>query len=239
VVAALLRVTRAPRATLTTLTAATLLTIPCRGLCAQAPDESSIVARLGLDRLRLTAVGTAVGVVKPTQIEPTEAYSVHADYGELAPGWRVVFNATFWNSRYTQATVDRFRDTLRNVVTDPSGDDTFDIGKVTVSDVALLADLRWTPARLRRAALRPYMGGGFGAHVVNAEGKSISGTFIERALDNITSGVAAVTGLDLVFFDRISLGMQARFDLLSGARYGSLRAVGSYIFGRPARPGSR
>lgn len=198
---------------------------------AQAPPDESMFERLGLDNLRLTAVGVAGGVVKPTQIEGTQAYALHADYGELAPRWRLVFSATYWGSRLTDEAMQTFADTLRNSVNDPTDDYTLDLGRVSVQDIALDMDLRWAPRRAAR--LRPYVGAGVGAHVLNAEGRAISGTFVERALDNITAGVTTSLGVDLVLIRQLSIGMQARYDLLSGARFGSLRAVGTYLL----RPG--
>lgn len=204
---------------------------------AETGTAESLFERFGLDRLRLTAVGVGGGVVKPTQMEGTEAYAVHADYGELAPRWRVVFSATYWGSRLTDKAVRAFADTLRKSVTDPTGDFTVELGRVTVQDIALDMDLRWAPRRERR--FRPYLSGGVGAHVLNAEGRAISGTFVERALDNITAGVTTSAGVDLVLIPQLSIGMQARYDLLSGARFGSLRAVGSYLIRPPSTPASR
>jgi len=191
--------------------------------------QGTLIERLNLDKLRLSAIGVSGGAVKPTQMEGTEAYALHADYGEIAPGWRVVFSATYWGSRLTDETMQRFADSLRKSVVDPTQDFEVDLGRISVSDVALDMDLRWLPRRFASTALRPYASGGVGAHVINAEGKAISGTFVERALDNITAGIAVSTGVDLVFFNKLSVGMQARFDLLSGARFGSIRAVGSYL----------
>jgi hypothetical protein len=212
-----------------------LLLAQPRAAAAQAGGTTeSLFERFGLDRLRLTAVGVGGGVVKPTQMEGTEAYAVHADYGEIAPRWRVVFSATYWGSRLTDKAVQAFADTLRRSVTDPTGDFTVDLGRVTVQDIALDMDLRWAPRR--EARFRPYVSGGVGAHVLNAEGRAISGTFVERALDNITTGVTTSAGVDLVLIPQLSIGMQARYDLLSGARFGSLRAVGSYLLRPRATP---
>lgn len=195
-----------------------------------APDRGSLFERLNLDRLRLTRFGGAVGGVKPSQIEPTQLFELNADYGEVAPGWRLTFTTTFWSSRFTARTVQKFTDALRGSINDPTNDYTIDAGRITVSDIAFGTDLRWFPKP--RATLRPYAGAGLGAHVINAEGKIISGTFVERALDNITAGVAGMAGVDLVVLDHLSLGAQARFDLLSGARFATLRLGGSYIFDR-------
>ena len=206
---------------------------------AQQEPQGSLFERLNLDKLRLSAVGVSSGAVKPTQMQRTQAYALHADYGEIAPAWRVVFSATYWGSRLTDETMQRFADSLRRSVVDPTQDFEIDLGRVTVSDIALDMDLRWAPRRITSGALRPYVAGGVGVHVINAEGRAISGTFVERALDNITAGLAASTGVDLVLLNKLGVGMQARFDLVSGARFGSIRAVGSYLLRPNATPGRR
>jgi hypothetical protein len=213
---------------------------PSAAAAQQEPAEpqGSLFERLYLDRLRLSALGVSAGAVKPTQMVATEAYALNADYGEIVPHWRVAFSATYWRSRLNDRAVQRYVDTLRTVIIDPSGDDTLDFGRITVQDIALAADLRWSPRRGASTVLRPYAGGGFAAHILNAEGEAIAGTFVERALDNITAGIGATAGLDIAFFNRVSVGMQARYDLLSGARFGSVRLTGNYLF-RPVRVPAR
>jgi hypothetical protein len=198
---------------------------------AAAPrDTLTILQRFNIDKLRLTALGVSVGAVKPTQVRATESYSLHADYGHIATNWRVIFSATYWGSRYSAKTMRTFEDTLRKVIRDTTGDYELDLGRVDVSDIALATELRWSPARWSRGFFRPYLGGGLGAHVVNAEGRAISGTFVERALDNITAGILGTAGVDAILLKQVNVGMQARYDLLSGARFGSLRLVGTYVF---------
>lgn len=193
-------------------------------------DTLTILQRFNLDKLRLTALGLSVGAVKPTQVRATQSYSLHADYGRIAAHWRVVFSATYWGSRYSAKTIKTFEDTLRKVIRDSTNDYELALGRVDVSDIALATELRWEPTRWSRGWMHPYLGGGIGTHVVNAEGRAISGTFVERALDNITAGVLGTAGVDAVILKQLSVGMQARYDLLSGARFGSVRLVGTYIF---------
>jgi hypothetical protein len=200
-------------------------------------DTNSIWTRLGIDRLRLSGVGVAIGGVKPSQMEPTTAFTLEADYGEIVPSWRVVFVTDVWSSRLDRGALSRYRDALRRIVVDPAGDDTFNIGRVRVSDIALGVDGRYSPRRARSEFLRPYVGAGIAAHVLNGEGRAIANTFVERSLDNIAVGPSVAAGLDAVFFQHVTLGMQARYDLVSGARYGSIRALGTYLFDRtPTRP---
>ena len=194
---------------------------------ARAQDNPGLFERLNLDKLKLTAFGASMGPVAPTSIVPTMAISLHADYGEISPRWRVVFSATYWGSRYRDEVVTRLESKLRERIVDTTRTAQFALGGITVSDIAIGGDLRWSP---RKGSLRPYLGGGALAHVINAEGKAIQGTLIENALDNIALGFGAVGGVDVTFARHLGIGLQGRYDLTSGVRYGSLRAVGTYYF---------
>ena len=213
--------------------------------CAAAVVASAIVAtsaraqtlfeRLNLDRLRFTAIGASMGTVRPTKMEQTEAYALHADYGEIAPRVRVVFSTTYWGSRYTDAVVRQFERQLQANIVDPSGDDTLRTSRVTVSDIAVAMELRWMATAARGTIVRPYLGGAASAHVINAEGRLIRDTFVENALDNIFAGIAAVAGVDLAPVARVSAGIQLRYEIMSGLRFGSGRLVATYHFDPPRR----
>jgi hypothetical protein len=200
-----------------------------RPLCAQA--QGSWLERLGIDKLRFTALGAQVGRVNPIGIEPATSYSLQVDYGELTPGWRIVFNATYWGSRFRDRNVREYADSLRNAISDPTGDAQVLLGDITVSDIVLGADARRT--FLPSAWLRPYVGGGVATHVVNADGRLIDGTFVERATDVIAIGVAGIVGTNVRIVRHIALDAQARYDFLSLARFGSLRIGASYYFDTP------
>ena len=195
---------------------------------AQEPDVSVLEA-LGVDRLRLSSVGAWGAWVKPAEVVSTQSIGVQADYGEVVPGWRLVFAVSYWKSRYNDDVVQRFADSLRAVVNDPTGDATVEVGRVRVSMLTATAEARWSPLRGRHR-WRPYLGAGIGAYAQNAEGRPVSGTFVENALDNIAAGIAASAGADVLLLPNLSLGMQARYDILSGSRFASLRAGASYGF---------
>jgi len=172
----------------------------------------------------------------------TETYAIEADYGEIVPRVRVVFSASFWGSHLNDETLRRYQDQLGQVIEDPTGDYQISLGSVRVSDIALCIDARWTPKAFRSTFLQPYGGGGISAHVLNAEGRAIENTFVERALDNIAVAPTVLAGVDAVFFKQVALGMQARYDLVNAARHGSVRAVGTFYFdhhSRAGRAGSR
>jgi hypothetical protein len=196
----------------------------------------SLFERLSLDRLQLTALGAMAGPVHPSRAHETEGYGVYADYGHIARSWRVVFSATYWGSQFHDDVVETFEQRLREQIIDPSGDDTLELGDIDVSDIALEVDLRYTPRP--NAAVRPYAGGGLGAHIVNAESAFINDTFVESSLDNISAGFAAFAGIDTAPVGRISFGLHARINLLSNLRYWSARALVTYFFGNqpPSSP---
>ena len=194
-------------------------------------QAQGLFERLNLDRLKLTAMGGSYGAIQPSQMEATQAYSLHADYGEIAPRWRVVFTVTYWGSHYRDNIVRAFADSLGVSIEDPEGNAEVISSGVAVSDIAVGGDIRWmSPMRFVR--FKPYLGGNLSVHVLNAEGKLINGTFMEQALDNIATGIAGVAGMDIVVFSHLSVGAQARYDLLSGIRYSSLRLAGTYLFDR-------
>jgi hypothetical protein len=206
--------------------------IPLLTLGALVPScahGQSLFERLNLDRLRLTALGVTAGPVRASRAEHAQSFGVFADYGYIARSWRVVFSANYWGSRFRDEFVDTFEQRLREQVIDPSGDDTLELGHINVSDIALEVELRYTPRPT--AVLRPYAGGGLGAHIINAESPFINDTFVESALDNISAGFAAFAGVDTAPAGRISFGLQARLNLLSNLRYWSGRGVVTYFFG--------
>lgn len=210
------------------------LTLVLAAAPAAAPAQagSSLAAQLGLDRLRLGAIGVAYGPVHPRNVEPTQSYGIQTDYGEIARHWHVLFGVSYWGSQFTDETVDRFVDQLRESIRDPAGDDTIIVSRVRVSDIALEGDARWMPLS-QRAFLQPYVGAGIGAHIVNAESKLIADTFVERALDNIAVGVTGLAGIMLTPSRHVGVGVEARYALLSNVRYGTVRATATYHFSGP------
>jgi len=209
--------------------AAALLT-----LCTSPSAGQTIGDKVGLDRLQLVSLGLSAGRIDPTQVEPATVFAITADYGDVAPRWRLVFSASYWESRLSDAAVTRFLDTLRSNIVDPSGDDTVRASGISLYDVTLSLGLHYSTSR--STLFRPYAGVGFAAHVINAEGKLIKGTFVERSLDDIAAGLFSVGGIEFRPLPQIVFDGQARADLLSGFRALQLRVGATYVLGRPRRP---
>jgi hypothetical protein len=198
-----------------------------------AQDTSSVFARLGLDRLQFISLGAAVGRVDPSQVEAAQLYDLSADYGEIARNWRLVFDVSYWESRLKDDVVSVFIDSLRKSIVDPTNDYTIERSRISLYDVTFSGSVRWQSAGA--VALRPYMSVGLAAHVVNAEGRMIKGTFVERALDNIGAGIFANSGVLFRPWGRVVFDAQARADLLSGFRSLQVRAGAQYYFGAARR----
>lgn len=207
-----------------------LLVVLPRLLGAQ---DTSFFQRVGLDRLQFVSLGASMGRVVPSQVVPTQIYALSTDYGEIARNWRAVIDVSFWESRYTDAAVAAFLDSLRRSVSDPTNDFSVVNSHVQVYDVIFSAAARWQSSSA--VAIRPFIGVGIAAHVVNAEGQLINGTFVERALDNISTGLFANVGILFRPWGRFAVETQARADVLSGFRSLQLRAGALYIFGPPRR----
>jgi opacity protein-like surface antigen len=188
-----------------------------------------------LDSLRFSGIGLQVGVVRPLHIESAPSLSLVTDYGEIGRAYRIGFTASYWGSRFNRHTTRTYLDSLRRVVIDPSGDDSVRFADIDVSDISLAADVRRMLAP--HSWLRPYLGGGLALHFLNADGPLIDGTFVERALDNIAVGIAGSAGLELVLLGHVALGAEARYDLFSLARYGSVRVGATYYFDSATRRG--
>jgi hypothetical protein len=196
-------------------------------------QDTSLVQRLGLDRLQFVSLGASVGRVAPSQVVPAQIYAFSTDYGELARNWHAVFDVSFWASRYTDAAVGAFMDSLRKSVVDPTKDDSFLTSRVQAYDITFSGSIRWQSSA--PVAVRPFAGFGIAAHVINAEGSLIKGTFVERALDNVSTGAFVNAGILFRPWGRLVVETQGRADVLSGFRSLQFRAGALYLFGPPRR----
>jgi opacity protein-like surface antigen len=202
-------------------------------VCAMPLGAQNVFQRLDLDKLRLEGIGAVTGPVSPSTIVSAPSYGIQADYGEIAPHLRVGFSGSFWSSRFDDKTVDRFITQLEQSLSNP--DDSIKFDRVKVSTISIEADLRYTPTGAH-AAVQPYIGGGLGLHIVNAESKLIENTFVESALDNIGAGISAIAGVAILPAHRVSVGVEARYTVLGTIRFGTVRAGAMFHFTRPKTP---
>jgi hypothetical protein len=184
---------------------------------------------IGLDRLQIQSLGVSAGWVNPSQLKPTNLYALQANYGPVAPGWLAAFGVSFWDSRFRDGVIQTFTDSLQKSVSEPTA--RVEPSRITVYDVTFSLGLNYTPPTLN-GDIRPYIGFGAAAHVLNAEGKLINGTFVERSLDEISAGLFVTTGLTIRIIRHFGVEGSVRGDMLSGFRSIQARFGGNYYFGR-------
>jgi len=197
-------------------------------ICAQPAAAFAQGSLISLDRLQIISLGASVGTIVPSQIAPTKVFSTQADYGPIAPGWRLSFSVSYWESRFRDGVVQTFVDSLNKSLTDTTA--RVQPSRIEVFDVTFGGDARYTP--VYSGAIKPFAGLGVAAHVVNVEGKLIKGTFVEQRLDDIAFGVYGTAGLGLRLSRSVGLEASLRADLAGGLHSAQARAGATYYFGR-------
>lgn len=210
-----------------------------RGACALVivlvPGGASLLGAqdvgrpISIDSLQLTALGSEVGVVRPAQAQSATIFGVSADYGALSPTLRLRLEASYWQSRLTDAVVQKYTNLLSRVITDPSGDDVILPSRVSLYDVTLGAGVRWMP--MQATVVQPFAGAGVALHVINAEGPLINDTFVEGLFDSFSTGFFVESGVLIRPVKQIGVEGRVRADLVSGFRSVSARIGGVYYFG--------
>jgi hypothetical protein len=183
---------------------------------------------INLDRLQIISLGASIGRIMPSQVEPATVYATQAEYGPIGQKWHLSFSASYWESRYRDAVVRTFVDSLDKSLTDTSA--RIQASRIDVFDVTFGGDLRYSPVSNR--FIKPFAGAGVAAHVINAEGKLIKGTFVERTLDDIAFGVYGTAGVGIRISRSVGVEGLVRGDLVGGLRSVQARAGGTYYFGR-------
>jgi hypothetical protein len=195
---------------------------------ASAQASGDLFERFNLDKLQLQSLGASAGRVFPSQVEPTTIFALAADYGEIAPAWHVIFGVSYWESRFRDQVVRTFVDSINKSL--PPGSATqVQPSKISLYDVTFGVEGRYVPVHSND--LKPFIGIGIAAHAINADGKLINGTFVERSLDNIAAGIFISTGVFVKIIKHFGVEIDARGDLLSSFRSTQLRAGGTYYFG--------
>lgn len=194
------------------------------------PKRESLAQYFDLDKLRLDGLEGASGIVMPLQIQTAAVYAVEADYGEIVPHWRLFFGAAVWSSRFSDGAVRNLINTVyANSVTHPNPADTLQYKRISISDVILNIDARYSPLRAQ-SFLRPYLSFGVAVNVQDASGAAIRGTIVQKQLDGLSPGLAGAAGLEMRLARWLVLDGQARYDVLSGDRFASFRGGIRYLF---------
>jgi len=203
-----------------------VLSLTC-GAATTTHAQDALLRRLNIDQLEIQSLGFSFGRISPSQVHSASIYGLQGDYGNIAPAWRLVFGATYWESRFNDDVVQTFADSLQKSLSDPLSHVV--VSPIRIYDVTFSADARYTPQY--NGWVKPFGGVGIAAHVINAEGQLIKGTFVERSLDDIAGGLYATGGITLRLLPHVGIEAAARGDLLSGFRSTQLKVNVAYILG--------
>lgn len=180
-----------------------LVALIARPAGAQRPLD-----RFTYDNLRFTGFWPEVGILISDRLEGTVSYGMRIDLGQFAPRLRLLVGGSYFRSNFKSSEIDELETALRNVVNDPTGDFTIDLGDIRWSDLALDLDLQYFLTQT--PGWQPYLGIGAGMHIRNGSGSAIAETFVEDALDMLGAGVAATAGLDIVLSRGLLLNIGGR-----------------------------
>lgn len=160
------------------------------GLAAQR-----VLQEFSYDNLRPSGLQADLGALGASRLQGTMVGGVRLDYGLVAPRVRVLLGLSYFRSEFDREARTRFEQRLRNLVIDPSGDDTIRVGRIRWSDLTADLDLQYAIPQGR--AVTTYLGLGMGIHLRDGSGSAINGTFVEDALDGISAGLNATLGVEV------------------------------------------
>lgn len=202
-------------------------------LTAYPPSRLSaqeVLNQFSYDELRFSGVQLDLGALGSSQLQGAVVGGIRLDYGRIAPRVRVLAGLSYFRSAFDKDSRTRFEERLRNVVIDPSGDDTIRVGRIFWSDLTADLDLQYVLPQ--SPTVTTYLGAGAGVHVRNGSGRAINGTFVEDALDEISAALNATLGVDIQVAPQWRFTVDGRGVVSSGLSTVSLRAGVMYRLGK-------
>jgi hypothetical protein len=180
----------------------------------------SLLEQFSYENLKPSALQVDIGPLGGNNIRGALTGGVRLDYGLIAPHVRLLLGLSYFKADFSETARARFEQRLRNVVIDPTRDDTINLGPITWSDVTGDVDLQYVLPQGH--AVTAYMGVGLGAHVRHGSGAAINGTFVQDALNEITAGLNGTIGAE-IGAKHWRVALDARGVLSSGLSTVSLR----------------
>ncbi len=188
---------------------------------AGSATAQSFLEQFSYEGLRFSGIGFDIGPVGSDRLTTEVSGGVRLDYGMIAPRVRVMFGANYFKGELSQGEILEFEDQLRQIVQDPTGDATVDVGEITWSNLEATLDLQYLfPSGPR---VLTYIGLGIGAHLRNGSGAAIENTFVEDALDTIAASADLTLGMDFALSDNILFTTDVRGTLSSELIMASVR----------------
>ncbi len=171
------------------------------------------------DSLGFRGVQIEIGALWSNKLNTTAQYTVRFNFGQVAPRVRTMVGLSYFKSSLTDGEISRLEDGILQLIDDPLGDATVDLGTVNWSDFSLAADFQYLILPRPRRVL-PYVGAGVSFHLRNGSGERISGTVIEDNLDQLQVGLDLTAGADVKLTRTLMLNLGLR-----GVLTGSLNTL--------------
>lgn len=209
-----------------------LLAAVARPNVARAQD----LADLDYTYLSFRGFGFDAGYLWPTKVDPTYSLGLRIDMGYAGPGLRIVPNVTYWSSKLVDSEVTELETRISDLVEEQTGTrpSVLDLGSVDYSDFAIGVDAHIVWDSL--FDFLTYGGLGVTAHLFNAHGGAIDGTFVEDALDSVAAGLNLHFGIEYPVTPRMRIYSVAKYEVASDLQYFHVRAGWQFMTG-PNAPG--
>lgn len=156
-----------------------------------------VLEEFSYDSLRFSGIQVDLGIVGADAVDAAAIGGVRFDWGYFAPRVRLLTGISYTRSDFKGRELVRFERRIRELVVDPSGDDSISVGRVRLTSVILDVDLQYLFTPSPASPVIVYLGAGFAAHVRNATGAAIEDTFVDDALDTVEAGLNAMVGLEV------------------------------------------
>ena len=155
----------------------------------------SFLEQFSYEGIRLTGISAEVGAVWSDRLTTEASPALRFDFGYAAPHVRVLLGASYFKGTFTQDQITTFEQRLLDVIDDPTGLATVDVGTITWANFDASFDMQYvfSPG----ARVQPYAGLGLALIIRDGDGAAIQGTFVEDALDTFTAGLTASLGFEV------------------------------------------
>lgn len=181
------------------------------GLAVSGPAAGQrVLEEFSYDSLRLSGMQVDLGIVGSNDLETAAIGGLRIDWGYFAPRVRLLTGVSYTRSDIKAREILRFERRIRELVVDPSGDDSIRIGPVRLTSVILDVDLQYLITPSPASPVIVFLGGGFAAHIRNASGDAIEDTFVEDALDTVEAGLNGMLGLEVPVGNQVRAVFEAR-----------------------------
>jgi len=167
------------------------LTIPIVG------QAQGTLEQFSYDSVGFRGIQAGVGTMWSNKVETTPQFGLQIHLGEIASRVRIMLGVSYFKADLTDEEIRRLEEGILQVVDDPSGNATVDLGQVQWQDISLSGDVQYLILGGGARRWQPYVGGGFSVHFRNGSGDRIGGTVIEENLDQLQIGLDLTAGTDV------------------------------------------